>query len=179
MLVLVGPSASGKTEVGIVLEKKYNIKKLITYTTREKRLNEVDGKDYHFLTPSDFIDKMNKGFFFETIIYSNNYYGTAEEDIKDNSYVILDPIGLNTYRNSSHFVISFYFNVPEDERVKRMEKRKDSPIDIERRLAFDKEHFSPNLVKNVDFNLEISDESIERIAEIVYKKYQDCLLANN
>ena len=49
MLILIGPSASGKTEVAKLLMKNYHLEKLITCTTREKRLNEIDGKDYYLV----------------------------------------------------------------------------------------------------------------------------------
>ena len=45
MLILVGHSASGKTEIANVLKKEYEMKKIITYTTRPKRINEVDDVD--------------------------------------------------------------------------------------------------------------------------------------
>ena len=60
MLILVGPSASGKTEATKILIEKYNLKKLVTYTTRSMRVHEVNGKDYHFITKEEFINKMKE-----------------------------------------------------------------------------------------------------------------------
>ena len=39
MLILVGPSASGKTEIAKLLDVKYHLTKIVTHTTREKRIN--------------------------------------------------------------------------------------------------------------------------------------------
>ena len=50
MIVLAGASASGKTEVAKLLAKKYGIVKIITTTTREKRVGEVDKRDYFFVS---------------------------------------------------------------------------------------------------------------------------------
>ena len=50
MLILIGPSASGKTEVAKLLAKKYNITKIVTYTTRAPRINEINGVDYNFVS---------------------------------------------------------------------------------------------------------------------------------
>ena len=47
MIILIGASASGKTEIKI-LERKD--KKCITTTTRPKRVNEIAGADYYFVT---------------------------------------------------------------------------------------------------------------------------------
>ena len=55
MLVIVGSSASGKTKIVQELIKTYHMEKLVTYTTREKRIGEIEGKDYHFISREDFI----------------------------------------------------------------------------------------------------------------------------
>ena len=78
MLVLVGPSASGKTQILKILMEKYGMKKLVTYTTRPMRVNEVNGIDYHFVSKEEFLNKLENDFFFETIEYNNNFYGTSK-----------------------------------------------------------------------------------------------------
>ena len=55
MLILVGHSASGKTEIANELKRDYDMKKIITYTTRPIRVNEVNGIDYHFVTEEEFL----------------------------------------------------------------------------------------------------------------------------
>ena len=94
MIILIGASATGKTEVGKLLNSKYNLKKVVTYTTREKRNGEIDGVDYHFISKEDFISLKEKGFFFEWTKYSDNYYGTSKESLKDDTYIILEFNGL-------------------------------------------------------------------------------------
>ena len=54
MLILIGPSASGKTEVAKYLKKMYHIDKIITYTTRNPRENELKDVDYHFISLEEF-----------------------------------------------------------------------------------------------------------------------------
>ena len=54
MLVLVGPSASGKSAIVKCLESKYGIKKFITCTTRPMRVGEINGVDYFFMTKEEF-----------------------------------------------------------------------------------------------------------------------------
>ena len=55
MIILCGPSASGKTEVAKLLATKYNIQKAITNTTRPIRVNEVNHVDYHFTSKEEFL----------------------------------------------------------------------------------------------------------------------------
>ena len=58
MIIIVGASASGKTEITKVLIKDYNYHKCVTTTTRLPRVGEVDGKDYHFLNHETFMNKI-------------------------------------------------------------------------------------------------------------------------
>ena len=54
MIVLIGASASGKTEAAKMLMAKYGIQKAITTTTRPMRVHEVDGRDYFFVSKEKF-----------------------------------------------------------------------------------------------------------------------------
>lgn len=54
MIILVGPSASGKTQIGYSLKKIYGLEKVVTYTTRRMRSGEVNGIDYHLLLKMNF-----------------------------------------------------------------------------------------------------------------------------
>ena len=79
MIILTGASASGKTETALGLARKYGLVKAITTTTREIRINETNGVDYFFLSKDEFLNKAKKGFFVETTLYNDNYYGTSRE----------------------------------------------------------------------------------------------------
>ena len=57
MIILVGASASGKTEIANILIKKYGYEKMVTATTRPMRVNEVNKVDYFFLTEEEFKTK--------------------------------------------------------------------------------------------------------------------------
>lgn len=50
MLVLMGKSASGKTEIAQILVKKYGFHSVVTYTTREPRAGEIPDVTYHYIT---------------------------------------------------------------------------------------------------------------------------------
>ena len=97
MLILIGPSASGKTEVAKLLALKYGITKIVTYTTRPPRVHEVNGVDYNFVSIEEFARLTEENFFVETTYYNSNYYGTAKKDIQDDKCVILDPNGLKSF----------------------------------------------------------------------------------
>ena len=86
MIVLVGASASGKTEVTKVLAKKYNIQKFITHTTRPIRVGEENGVDYFFVTKEEFEELLKQDFFIEHTLYNGNYYGTSKKEVQNDSF---------------------------------------------------------------------------------------------
>jgi len=84
ILILCGPTASGKSTTQKLLCEKYGFHRVVTYTTREPRENEVFGEDYYFVTEDKFVDMIINKEFIESTIYSNNrYYGTSISSIKD------------------------------------------------------------------------------------------------
>ncbi len=51
-------------------------------TTREKRSNETEGKDYHFLTPDEFRTRIANNEFLEwEEVYKDRYYGTLKSEV--------------------------------------------------------------------------------------------------
>ena len=63
MLVLVGPSASGKSAIVKNLIKNYGLEKFITCTTRSMRVGEINGVDYYFLSNEEFSSSYEKNEF--------------------------------------------------------------------------------------------------------------------
>lgn len=83
LFLIVGPSGSGKGTVIKALAKKFpGFVFPISYTTRVAREGEEDGKVYHFVTRKKFEQMIKNGDFLEyAIVHSNNYYGTAKQEI--------------------------------------------------------------------------------------------------
>lgn len=83
-LIFSAPSGSGKTTiVKHLLENNSDLGFSISASTRDKRgRTEQDGKDYHFLTPSDFKNKIDNNEFIEwEEVYAGNFYGTLKSEI--------------------------------------------------------------------------------------------------
>ena len=83
MFVFTAPSGAGKTTIVRHLLKKYDFLAFsVSATTREKREHETDGKDYYFLTPQDFREKVEKGEFIEwEEVYDDQFYGTLKSEV--------------------------------------------------------------------------------------------------
>ena len=95
MFVLSSPSGVGKT----TLTKKLAVNNegfviSISHTTRKPRYNEVNGKDYHFVSVEEFKNLIEKNSFYEYANIFDNYYGTHKkkviELISQNKVVLFD-----------------------------------------------------------------------------------------
>ncbi len=87
MLVLSSPSGAGKSTLSRrLLESDPRIAMSVSVTTRAKRPNEVEGKDYHFVTPERFEAMVKQDAFLEHATVFKHRYGTP----KDAVYKILD-----------------------------------------------------------------------------------------
>jgi len=77
MLVLSSPSGAGKTTIANrLLAEDAGLELSVSATTRQRRLGEVDGKDYHFVTTPDFHSMINDRALLEYATVFGNYYGT-------------------------------------------------------------------------------------------------------
>ena len=83
-IIFSAPSGSGKTTiVQSLLQHIPKLKFSISATTRNRRPNEVDGIDYHFLAESDFRNKILHGDLLEwEEVYTNTFYGTLKEEVE-------------------------------------------------------------------------------------------------
>lgn len=84
MLVLSSPSGAGKTTLARgLLEANSNLSMSISATTRPRRSNEVDGRDYHFISPGEFEAKIAEGAFLEHATVFGHRYGTLKAPVLD------------------------------------------------------------------------------------------------
>ena len=81
LLVLSGPSGVGKTTIAKKLRETPGIVRVMTTTTRARRSNEVDGRDYRFLARADFEAAIAAGEFLEWAEIDGNLYGTPKVEI--------------------------------------------------------------------------------------------------
>lgn len=174
MLILVGPSASGKTEAAKLLISKYNMKKLVTYTSRNMRPNEVQGVDYHFISVEDFEKKIKDDFFIEYVNYNGNYYGTSKEGLDSDKVVILEPTGLKHYLEVAKDLVKIcYLRCPKEIRYQRMVVRGDSEEVINKRIDSDDIVFSKELELIATWTIDGYGESLEDMTNRIYNLYKD------
>ena len=173
MIILVGASASGKTEIAKRLFGAYGMKKAVTHTTRAIRPSETPDVDYHFVDEPTFLDMKKKDLFVETTFYNGNYYGCSKAEVGDEKCIILDPNGVASFLalNDPH-VVTFYLRASEETRRHRMQYRGDEEEAIIKRILNDRNAFSDDKIPPVDFVFDCDEESVETLAERIYEDYR-------
>ncbi|MDT8336554.1 MAG: guanylate kinase [Candidatus Izemoplasmatales bacterium] len=176
MLVLIGPSASGKTESAKIMINRYPISRVVTCTTRKKRINEIDGFDYHFLSKTRFLQLKKDGDFLETAVYNNNFYGTPKNEIADDKFIILEPQGLKSFLAQSDCqIVAIFLKTKEVTRINRMKLRKDIPEDIKKRIKADREEFNLKKIEGLDLIIDTNEVTLSELADKIYFSYLEIL----
>ncbi len=84
LYVIAAPSGAGKTSlVKALMERDAGLRFSVSYTTRAPRPNEVDGRDYHFVSVERFVAMAARGEFLEHARVFDNYYGTGLQTVRD------------------------------------------------------------------------------------------------
>jgi guanylate kinase len=173
MIVLVGASASGKTELAKILGNSYHYKKCITTTTRAMRCNEMQDVDYHFISKTDFLNKHTNGDFIEVTYYQENLYGIQKNDVRLNGVVIVDPTGANSLVDQmGKDVFIVLVESSETLRKSRMIKRGDDLQLIENRVLLDAQIFQPQMINRIDLLVKNEDDTLVDLAAFIHQHYQ-------
>ena len=146
IIIISSPSGAGKTTICKRLIKKIkNIDLSISYTTRQKRFNEKEGKDYFFVNLKKFQEFKKKNYFIETAKVFKHYYGSPYSNInnsfKKNKSILfdIDWQGANKLRKkfSKDIIIDFFILPPSKKELKkRLDKRgRDNKKEIKMRLS--------------------------------------------
>ena len=129
VVIFCAPSGSGKTTiVKHLLSIDSRIAFSVSACTRSKRANELDGKDYYFISQDDFKQRIQQGAFLEyEEVYGGNYYGTLKSEIQRiwamNKAVIFDVDvvgGLNIKNHFGNQALAVFVKPPS---VKILEER--------------------------------------------------------
>jgi guanylate kinase len=143
LFVFSAPSGAGKTTIIRELFKIFpNLRFSVSATTRPKRENETNGKDYHFITLCEFNDKKTNDEFVETEEVHGNFYGTLKSEIepfinsKTHLVFDVDVKGALSIKKLYPEAVSIFVDVPEEELVKRLKGRNTETEEvIQKRLS--------------------------------------------
>ena len=181
---IMGKSGSGKDTIfkEIIKDNSLNLKKIVGYTTRPKRVEENDGVEYNFID-DDMINKfIQKNKVIELRKYDTVngiwYYGTMDDgqiNLQTNSYIVISTLeSYSSFKKyfGSNNVIPLYIDVDDGIRLQRIlnrEMSEDSPNykEICRRFIEDSEDFSnKNLKLNGIEKIYSNNNLVECIADV-------------
>lgn len=142
LLVLSGPSGVGKTTIARLLSEKPGIAKAMTTTTRAPRPQEVDGRDYRFLSREEFRAGIDRGEFLEHAEIGGNLYGSPkaaiERELAAGKVVLvdIDVQGARSVRKAGLPAFLVFIAPPSLEELrKRLEGRKsESAEELRKRM---------------------------------------------
>ena len=176
LFIVCAPSGAGKTTlVDALLKADSGIRLSVSYTTRQPRAGEVDGREYHFVSQEKFQEMSAAGAFLESALVHGNYYGTSQPWINDQRAAGADILleidwqGATQVRKMMPDAIGIFILPPSFEAlVGRLNKRAQDPPDvIARRIAGAREEISHvSEFKYVIINDKF-DEAVKDLVSIV------------
>lgn len=146
LIIFSAPSGAGKTTIVQHILKTFpNIQFSVSATTRASRGEEVDGKDYYFISQESFLHKVAKHEFIEfEEVYSGTFYGTLKSEVEriwaEGKHVIFDidvEGGLRLKKKFEQNALAIYVQAPSLEiLVERLRSRgTDSEEKLKERIA--------------------------------------------
>ena len=143
LFVVSAPSGAGKsTLTQAVAQKHPEIRLSISCTTRMRRGDEQDGREYYFLSEEEFSDRVNRGDFLEWAQVHGNRYGTSREFVnrllQDGLKVLfdIDVQGADKLKQVYPDATLIFIAPPSRAELNRRlrERKTDDPAEIARRL---------------------------------------------
>tara|TARA_Y100000590_G_scaffold410197_1_gene503037 strand:- start:3137 stop:3769 length:633 start_codon:yes stop_codon:yes gene_type:complete len=183
VVVLSSPSGAGKTTLVKKIAEEKNFKISISYTTRKPRTNEINGKDYFFISEEEFENLIKNHEFLEYAKVFENYYGSPKKKVfeklnkGENVIFDIDWQGTEQIKNQklNYKLITFFILPPtKSELFNRLKNRdmKDKNIVEERMKQFDEdiEHWENYDFVVINDNLE---KCYNEIIKLINKKLEN------
>lgn len=131
IIALVGEAGSGKdTIMKGVLEKSPHLHEIVSCTTRPPREGEIDGINYHFMSPEVFGDKVVHGEMLEASCFNDWFYGTGYESLRSDCYNIgvFNPEGIESLLAHPGVAVDVYYvRATDKNRLLRQLNRETDP----------------------------------------------------
>ena len=187
LIIISSPSGAGKTTLcKLLIKKMKNINLSISYTSRSKRLNEVNGKDYFFVSKKKFDNLKRNNFFIETATNFNNLYGSPFKNIilskKRKKHILfdIDWKGARKIRRNykKEEIIDFFILPPSKTELKRrlVKRGRDNNKEISLRLSYaidEMKHYKEYKYVLINEKIQNTVNEIKKIIEyheLIYKK---------
>ncbi len=184
MIILSSPSGAGKTTLvkKLSTEKKYKIS--VSHTTREPRINEVNGVDYFFVSKEDFNKMIKDNAFLEYAEVFENLYGSTKDQVfqdLENGYNVLFDIdwqGTEQIKNQTlNYKLVTFFILPPSREVlhQRLISRGESNEKI---IKMRMEQFDKDILHWKDYDFVVVNEDLDKCYKEIIEYLEDKLKYN-
>ena len=187
IIIISSPSGAGKTSIcKKLIDLDSNIRLSISVTTRSARDNEIDAKDYHFVSSDQFQDMVDQDKFLEYAKVFNNQYGSLRKHVDDhltNGNDVLFDIdwqGAQQIINSDYpRIITIFIMPPSKESIEKrlLTRQKDSGDNTEivkkRMSEYETEISHQNEYKYSVINDHL-DQCVNEIIKIIHNERELC-----
>lgn len=174
LLVFSAPSGSGKTTIvrHLLAQPDLNLEFSISCTTRSPRGEEVDGKDYYFISWDEFKKHIKSEDFVEwEEVYTDNFYGTLKTEVERiwalGKHVIFDidvAGGLRIKNKFPNETLAVFVKPPSVDELKRRLKQRSTESDDKINMRIAKAHVElatapqfDTIIKNYDLDVAKQD----------------------
>ena len=173
LVVISGASGVGKgTVLGIMMNKRHDLKFSVSATTRAPRPSEVNGMHYYFVTKEQFEKMIAEGKMLEYSAHAANYYGTPRDQAEEklsHGHLLLDiePNGAKQVKEAAPEAVLVFIMPPSMEELeKRLRGRGDTPED---QIAMRMERAVWEMEQRSWYDHVVVNDSAERCADEILK----------
>lgn len=173
LFIFSAPSGSGKsTIVQHLMKQNLGLEFSISATSREPREGEVDGREYHFISPEEFRRKIKENAFIEwEEVYPDQFYGTLYSEVeliwKRGKHAIFDIDvvgGLNLKKKYAERACAIFIQAPSLEVLEQRLRSRGTDDEPSLRKRLDKAQFEMEHASRFD-HIVINDTLDKSLAE--------------
>lgn len=182
VVIFSAPSGAGKTSlVRHLLDQGLPLEFSVSACSRSPRVNEQDGKDYHFLSLKDFKEKIATDAFLEwEEVYEDMFYGTLKSEVEriwENGKVVIFDVdvvgGINIKKHFGEQALAVFVTPPSlDELKNRLQGRgTETTESLQKRLG----KAEAEIAQQDAFDIVIVNDDLDTACQEVIKKVNDFL----
>jgi len=175
LVIVSGPSGVGKdAALKRMRELNYPFHFLVTNTTRPQRADEIEGQDYHFITPEQFATMDAHGEFLERAVVYGYDYGNSKQEVRDalargqDVIMRIDVQGAATIKRLVPEAVFVFLMPPSIESLEaRLRKRRTEPEEY-LKIRLHAARLEMSEVEKFDYVLVNEDDALDETAELLY-----------